>query len=352
MRLVRPLKAFEIRIYQHYRIVHGIRVGISFVLTLLMVRLSEIPEGTWPLITMVVVMGPLSYLGNVVPRAIQRIGGTVFGACLGFIGLQIEVFCLPLMFIWCLLCLFLCGFLTLGKRPYQALLIGITLGVVIGAPVDDTAIALWRSADVILGSILAMLFTNIWPQRAFIHWRLKMAAAMEHLGQFYHTGIAPDASERPVIEKQLRNVQNEIVGMRHLLDPSEKETKLPKSIFEAIQTLNRNLVCIIELQMNAFWASRKIIPEIASNPGIHDIQRVIEHSFSLLADTFYTADTAPQITQIKQIRLSREKLELMMQASASSSEKATPLQGYLWLCYELLRHLERLSLLTVRMMRR
>lgn len=352
MHLIRPLSAVEIKVYQRYRIVHGIRIGLSFVLTLLLVRLTHIPEGTWPLITMVVIMGPLSYLGNVVPRAIQRIGGTILGSCLGLIGLQIELYSLPLMFFWCFLSMVFCGFLTLGKRPYQALLIGITLAIVIGGPVEDIDTAVLRGADVILGSLLAMLFTWIWPQRAFIHWRMKMAIAMEHLGQLYQTGVASDKNERPEIEKQLRKVQDEVVKMRPLLGPCFKETKMPKSIFEAIQTLNRNLICVIELQMNAFWASRKVGPEIASNPGILDIQQVITQSFQLLSTTFYSANTPLLMAQIKQIKLSIEKLDVMMQASSSSTPAETPLQGYLWLCYELLRHLERLSLLTARMMRR
>jgi uncharacterized membrane protein YccC len=71
------------------------------------------------------------------------------------------------MLIWCGAAMFLCGWLALGKRPYQALLIGITLAVVVGAPAGDMTTALWRSGDVILGSLLAMLFTGIWPQRLF-----------------------------------------------------------------------------------------------------------------------------------------------------------------------------------------
>src|SRR5436190_15522172 len=82
---VRPdksLTSFDIRLYRHYRIVHGVRIALAFVLTFLVVRLLDVPEGSWPLITMVVVMGPLSFLGNVLPRAVDRIGGTILGAVL------------------------------------------------------------------------------------------------------------------------------------------------------------------------------------------------------------------------------------------------------------------------------
>nr|VUD23626.1 Putative inner membrane protein [Salmonella sp. NCTC 7297] len=47
-----------------------------------------------------------------------------------------------------------------------------------------------------------------------------------------------------------------MVKMRGLITPASKETRIQKSIFEAIQTINRNLVCMLELQINAHWATR------------------------------------------------------------------------------------------------
>ena len=161
MRPDKSLTPFEIRLYKHYRVVHGCRIALAFVLTFVLVRLLDVPEGTWPLITLVVVMGPISFWGNVVPRAFERIGGTVLGSALGLIALKLELISFPVMLAWCGAAMFLCGWLALGKKPYQALLIGITLAVVVGAPAGDMTTALWRSGDVILGSLLAMLFTGI-----------------------------------------------------------------------------------------------------------------------------------------------------------------------------------------------
>ena len=101
MRPDKSLSPFEIRLYRHYRTVHGARIALAFVLTFLIVRLLGIPDGSWPLITLVVVMGPISFWGNVVPRAFQRIGGTVLGSALGLVALKLELISLPLMIIWC-----------------------------------------------------------------------------------------------------------------------------------------------------------------------------------------------------------------------------------------------------------
>lgn len=44
MRADKSLSPFEIRLYRHYRIVHGIRIALAFILTFLLVRLFSIPE--------------------------------------------------------------------------------------------------------------------------------------------------------------------------------------------------------------------------------------------------------------------------------------------------------------------
>ncbi len=61
VRLDRKISSFEHLIYRNYRIVHGIRIGLAFILTFLLIRLLAVPEGTWPLITLIVVMGPISF---------------------------------------------------------------------------------------------------------------------------------------------------------------------------------------------------------------------------------------------------------------------------------------------------
>ncbi len=64
MRADKSLSPFEIRVYRHYRIVHGTRVALAFLLTFLIIRLFTIPESTWPLVTMVVIMGANLVLGG------------------------------------------------------------------------------------------------------------------------------------------------------------------------------------------------------------------------------------------------------------------------------------------------
>ena len=60
MRLDRKISSLELLTYRHYRIVHGVRIGLAFILTFLLIRLLAVPEGTaadHP----VVVMGPIRF---------------------------------------------------------------------------------------------------------------------------------------------------------------------------------------------------------------------------------------------------------------------------------------------------
>lgn len=108
--------------------------------------------------------------------------------------------------------MFACGYLTLGKRPYMALLIGITLAVVIGAGTGDISIALWRSGDVIFGSLLALLFTSIYPQHA-----IESLANIMRDGELLHAQVI--AGELSDISAEMKTLCKRLAphnSVRHL----------------------------------------------------------------------------------------------------------------------------------------
>ncbi|EML2223781.1 FUSC family protein [Klebsiella aerogenes] len=352
MRADKSLKPFEIRLYRHYRIVHGIRIALAFVLTFLLVRLLNVPEGTWPLITLVVVMGPISFWGNVVPRAFERIGGTILGSVLGLVALKLELISLPIMVLWCAVAMFLCGWLALGKRPYQALLIGITLAVVVGAPPGDMNTALWRSGDVIFGSLLAMLFTGIWPQRAFLHWRIQMANYVTTFNRLYQAGFSPNLVERPRLEKHLQKALNDVVKMRGLITPASKETHIQKAIFEAIQTVSRNLVCMLELQINAYWASRQGHFVMLNAQTLRETQRMTQQTLLTIAHALYEGNPQPVRANTEKLNEIVVELRQLIKEHQGDNLSETPIHGYVWLTIELARQLELLSHLICRALRK
>ncbi len=343
MRPDKPLSALQFSIYRNYRIVHGLRIAIAFIITFLLVRLLSIPEGTWPLITLVVVMGPVSSWGNVFPRALQRISGTLFGSVSGLIALWLELYSLPLMLLWCALVMFICGFLTLGKHPYMALLIGITLGVICGGQSGDFIPALWRAGDVILGSLLALLFTLIWPQKAYLHWRIQLSDALLETAKIYHAGFSANLVEQPRLARPLQRLLAKIVKMRALLEPASKETRIPRSVFEAIQTLNRNLVCTLELQLSAWWSSRQSLLIMLNAPTLRQHQQMTEKTLRALSAALITGKPEDLAASGEELATIALELRLLIAESEGDARVESAIHGYVWLSLEMVRQLERLS---------
>ncbi|HBH66926.1 MAG TPA: FUSC family protein [Erwinia persicina] len=343
MRPDKPLTAFEFSLYRNYRIVHGVRIALAFILTFLLVRVMAIPEGSWPLITLVVVMGPISSWGNVFPRAVQRIGGTIFGSISGLIALKLELISLPVMLIWCAAVMFISGFLTLGKHPYMALLIGITLAVICGGVPGDMTTALWRGGDVILGSLLALLFTSIYSQKAYTHWRIQLSDLLLETARVYHAGFSPNLVEKPRLTRPLQRLLSNVIKMRALIEPSSKETRTPRSVFEGIQTLNRNLVCTLELQLNAWWASRQSHLIMLNAPALRRTQQMTENTLRALSRVIVEGDTGKMAANSEELAEITRELRQLIAESDSDELVETPIHGYVWLSLEMASQLERLT---------
>ncbi|QGY29739.1 FUSC family protein [Pantoea cypripedii] len=342
LRADKPISSIEFWLYRHYRAVHGVRIAIAFVLSFLFVRLTDIPEGTWPLITLVVVMGPISTWGNVFPRVVQRIIGTFAGAVSGLIALKLELISLPVMLVWCFTVMVVCGYLTLGKHPYMALLIGITLSVVVGAPAGDFTVAMWRGGDVILGSLMALLFTAIWAQRAYIHWRIQLSDAFINMAKIHHTGFSANLVDKPRLNKPFQKLLTSVIKMRALLEPASKETRIPKSVFEAIQTINRNMVNTMQMQIDAWWASRESHYLLLNAPALRRTQQMTENTLKALAVLMVKGETEQVTANSHELGNIMQELEQLI-ANGSKQLETTSIYGYVWLSLEQARQLERMT---------
>ncbi|MEG3128787.1 FUSC family protein [Pantoea cypripedii] len=342
LRADKPISSIEFWLYRHYRAVHGVRIAIAFVLSFLFVRLTDIPEGTWPLITLVVVMGPISTWGNVFPRVVQRIIGTFAGAVSGLIALKLELISLPVMLVWCFAVMVVCGYLTLGKHPYMALLIGITLSVVVGAPAGDFTVAMWRGGDVILGSLMALMFTAIWAQRAYIHWRIQLSDAFINMAKIHHTGFSANLVDKPRLNKPFQKLLTSVIKMRALLEPASKETRIPKSVFEAIQTINRNMVNTMQMQIDAWWASRESHYLLLNAPALRRTQQMTENTLKALAVLMVKGETEQVTANSHELGNIMQELEQLI-ANGSKQLETTSIYGYVWLSLEQARQLERMT---------
>lgn len=344
---ITPLDSF---IYGHYRAVHGVRMAISFVLTFLLIRLLAVPEGAWALITMVVVIGPISFWGNVTVRALQRCMGTVFGAASGLVALYLELYSMSLMLAWCAVVMFVCGIAALGKRPYMGLLIGITLGVVCAAGPGDIQTALLRSANVIIGSLLALLFASIYPQRAFTHWRLKMNHGLTCMSNIYSAYVSPNMVERPQLTERQQRILSDLGTVRDLLAPSARETKVDKAVFDAIQVITRNLVATLEMMTDAYWASRESHFIMLNATRLRTFQKLTINALHGLSEMLLSGRVEETLERLPEMEPMVAELKMLI-VQAHSDEEA-PIYGYLWLNMQLAMQLDELRDLLSSVLRR
>ena len=234
--------------------------------------------------------------------------------------------------------MFLCGYLALGKRPYVGLLIGITLGVTMGAMPGDIETALWRSADVILGSLLALLFCSIYPQRAYSHWRLQLHQILQQSGRLYHTHLSPNVLERPRLKHNLSQLLAQTGKLRALLAPAAKETRHSVALFDAVQVTMRNTLCTLEMLANTYWNDRESHFLMQSSAALQACHLATEEAINQLALMMQTGDGRGADAAIARLH------EVATQVSLPPNAEAA-INGYLWLNVQLteqLTHLRRL----------
>lgn len=197
-----------------------------------------------------------------------------------------------------------------------------------------------------------MLFTSIYPQRAFIHWRIQMATFAHTFTRLSQAGFSPNLVERPRLDKSLQAMLSDVVKMRALIVPASKETHIQKSVFEAIQTVSRNLVCTLELQLNAHWATRESHFVMINAHTLRETQQMTHHTLAALSKALYEGNPSPVAANNARLAEIVGELRQMMHQDEGSALHETSIHGYVWLSLELARQLELLSNLICRALRK
>ena len=158
--------------------------------------------------------------------------------------------------------------------------------------------------------------------------------------------------ERPRLEKHLQSILNDVVKMRGLIVPASKETHIQKAIFEAIQTVSRNMVCMLELQINAHWASRASHFVMLNARTIRETQTMTQQTLLTIAHALYEGNPQPILANSERLNEIVAELRELIQQHKDETLAETPMHGYVWLSMELARQLELLSHLICRALRK
>ncbi len=218
------------KIFGNLAVRHGIKFGIAGMLSVFLALLIRLPEPTWALITVFVVM-LAQFVGAVAEKSVMRIIGTVVGGVIGYVltaGLEQQ----PVLYV--LLVGSVVGFGTAmfgyTKYPYAFLLCALTTMVVASNGMNNPAFswqpALWRVVEVCVGVIAAVLVTSLlWPRYARKEFVEKMRLALEELrkGLASHSALLFEAPEAISVDE--RNFSAAIAQLQNLLHFGAMESK-------------------------------------------------------------------------------------------------------------------------------
>ncbi|EKK5568050.1 FUSC family protein [Enterobacter hormaechei] len=134
----------------------ALKVGTVFTLVFLVVHAIGFKERSWPLITAMVLLIPANDHRHLLNRAFQRICGTLVGAAIGILALQLEkLWSFPAMLPLCFIGAALASYGYRNQRvAYAAVIVAVTMAVIVNAPAGDLHVAMARVMGISIGIVL------------------------------------------------------------------------------------------------------------------------------------------------------------------------------------------------------
>ena len=237
--------------YRHAKLIHATRVALGALVSIVVTQAFGLPHGEWATITLLVVIAGLQHHGNIRRKAFERAFGTIIGCACGLLLLVEQAQVGHIWLTWLLMAAAcgVCAYYAIGKGGYIALLSAITLVVVAGHGGDGNTLAdgLWRTADVLIGIAIALLFSFALPLYATWSWRYKLADILTEFGATYARMIETPHPAAEVNVQSIARLRAGVVQLRSLMSSVASEVAMPIGSLEAIQ---RHLqVCISTLDL-------------------------------------------------------------------------------------------------------
>ncbi|POZ60313.1 FUSC family protein [Chromobacterium alticapitis] len=240
-----PWRALVVPYYlnRYARQAHVLRVALAFLLGLGVVMGSGMPHGGWMLVTILIVLGGVPHWGGVRRKALERMGGSLLGALAGLVAIVLHGVSPWLCYGWMLLVVALSSWHAQGRGGYLALLTGITLVIVGGLGDEPINEALWRSCNVLVGSLIGMAAAAILPLRALDSWRFLLADNLREAALLYNR----IARRLPVEgDAALDQFNSRLIRMRGLLAAVTQESSLSNRQLDQVQRCQRSIWTLLE----------------------------------------------------------------------------------------------------------
>ncbi|MCM2130894.1 FUSC family protein [Larsenimonas rhizosphaerae] len=321
-------------IYYYRKQLHILRSSIALTCTFLIITFFELPHSAWALVSTLMVMGNLPHVGGVLDKGGQRLLGTLLGALLGLLILTIPSppgWLIPFL---TLASIAIALFITFtGRFSYSALMFGITILMVVGAGNHDLTIALWRSFNVLIGTLIGIIVTALLlPQKATDLMRFLIADNIDKLSRLYHAHTTDRRYDDDEVQHMLKKITAQLVKQRNLIDPVHQEGRLKRGALEDIISLERRMISTVELLLETHWATRDGHDIIERFEGLRNEQYELATTLGTLG---YLVKTGRNIDlSVGLFHLDRYADQAMTAKSSSGRALYSP-AGYLWLNREL-----------------
>ncbi|MBO1271322.1 FUSC family protein [Shewanella sp. 4t3-1-2LB] len=327
-------------IYRNARIIHTLKIALALFIVALFNWLWPVPHFIWAMVTIVIIMMGLPQVGGAIEKSLQRAIGTLIGSAYGvFLVIAMDNY-------WSLMGLLIFGvcvvvLLNAGRYSYAYLVTGFTMIIVIGDANHDTSEALWRSANILMGCLIAMLVSLfVLPIKAKQDWRAQLGKSFSLMAEVLANHLQThDDVELPVERLKLENAMKAVLAQKKLFFSLEWESQTLKKHPQLLTELANEqvrVITLLELLLMTHWREE----ENDAYGRMQQIAQRLQQDFAALTDYVNgKRHDRPLLPLELEQRLQQQLLVEQQLASGSDSEQ-TDLQhftqnGYGWLLYQL-----------------
>ncbi|ULJ68839.1 FUSC family protein [Wielerella bovis] len=276
--------------YQFQRNIHAMRLGLAVVCASLLGYIFRLSHSEWIPITVFVILGTIPYQGSISEKALERILGTIIGMAIGLALLGINEYFLHHNIVFFLIIAILsaiCGFYSLSKHGYAAMLAGLTICMMLGHAGDNWIHeGLLRAANVIIGAIIALNISRLIPIKATMVWRFatsdNFAACAKQFSAVTEHKIMHHEQWQALILEQ-RTINARLVKARSMMTATALESGMDSETLETMQQIHRSIISNIHLMLVNVMRLPK--PHLS-----HEEQQLLaQHFFSIQHDLRLTS---------------------------------------------------------------
>ncbi|MCH1919421.1 FUSC family protein [Shewanella sp. A3A] len=324
-------------IYRYARIVHTFKIALALSIVAVINGFWPVPHFIWAMVTIVIIMMGLPQVGGAIEKSLQRAIGTLIGASYGvLLVIFIEQY-------WHMMGLLIFGvavvcFLNAGRYSYAYLVTGFTMIMVIGDANHDTSEALWRTANILIGCVVAVSVSLfVLPIKAKQDWRAQLAKSFSLMAKVLEAHLS-EHTDNKAARTQLENTMKAVLAQKKLRFSLEWESQTLKKHAETVTELADEQIRVITLLELLLQAELTQTDQAALQQIQQFAQTMQQHLLQLTDYMLGKQAEQPHLPAGFSYQLEQQLMTLQQQAPMNSSDAAQSafiLNGYSWLIFQL-----------------